>query len=255
MANTKNEKFLGLRLSKNGVYRRFLVTLPWVLCDWLLLEHMESFSRMTGRPRGDDPIGLLLFPSLAATFLSWLIFVVKQRTGTALIGPNGTVVLDPKCDAYLWRFGRLRRNNQPINYGQSRKLEVSIEAAFTLPPNSVIVLTFVAKGEIFGDLQSFLRFREFTHYRGNNDQYDIRGEDEKERGTAISRVSGQLQPALRGAITAHHDDLVRLFGSPEGIRPEDGEQQKTIADWLAPFLKPNADKAGARIACVSFSFR
>jgi hypothetical protein len=216
---------------------------------------MERFSRMTGRPRGDDPFSVLFLLSVAATLVSWLVFVARQEVGTALIGPNGTVVLDPKCDAYLWRFGRLRRNSKSVNYGRTRKLKVSIEAALSLPSSSVIVLTFVAEGEIFGDLRSFLQFREFTHYRGSNDQYDIRGEDERERETAISKVGGQLQPALREAITAHHNDLIQLFGSPEGIRSEDDEQRQIVADWLAPFLRPITDRAGVRLTFVGFSFQ
>jgi hypothetical protein len=248
---TVNARFLGMQLPKNNAHLPFVVATTCIALS-LLVGGMVTTNH-TNEPDVAVTLGVIftILGMTASIPIVW-ISVAKLQTKTALVNVDGELVLDATDEPiYFWRFGRFG-GNRTIHYEYVRNHAVHIDIAFGFPTGHTVVLKLETTLSAFGNIQSFLTFAKATGFKGDNG-IDYGGG--LERIGLLFNIGCRIEDALRAAFDSHRDEMLRLFGTPEGIRPEDGKQQRTVNDLFSPHIEPILKEFGLRRSSIGFSFK
>jgi hypothetical protein len=250
---TVNAKFLGMQMPKNNAHLPFIVATACIALSLLVGGIVAHF---TNQPDTVNAIVMCvvfgIFRMLGSVPATWLL-VAKLQSKTALVGPNGELVLDAADKpVYYWRFGELGVN-RTIYYEEMHDYTASIDIALGFPTGHTVVLKLETNLWAFGNIQSFLTFAKATGYKGDNGVMDFGGGIE--RVSLMCDIASRVEDALGTAFNSHRDQILQLFGTPEGIRTEDGKQEQAVNDLLFPHIEPIIKEFGLRNTPISFSFK
>ena len=242
-----NAKFLGMQISKNGANLPFLVATTCIALSFLVGGIVCYYTKQI-----DIAIPLATLGIIVLMPIVW-IFVAKLQTETALVSADGKLVLDAADKPiYFWRFGKLGEN-RTIHYGYIRGHETHIDVAFGFPTGHTVILKLETTIGVFGNIQSFLTFAKATGFNGDNSLADLDGNIERIR--LLCNIGWRVEDTLRTAFDSHRDEMLQLFGTPEGIRPEDNKQQCAVNDLFSPHIEPVIKEFGLRRSSISFLFK